>query len=295
MISRREAGKAIVASGVGLLAASRGTRGAEKINSVVRGVALGAQSYSFRDRGLDACVEGFRAVGLGECELWEGHITPRALQGEDLRKWRLEVGLTLFEQARKKFEDAGVHLHAYNYSFRRDMNDAEFARGFEMARALGVNIITSSANVSMSSRVDVFAKKYKMRVGFHGHDATDKPDEFSTAETFARAMQSASEYLGVNLDIGHFTAANGDPVDYIRQHHDRIVTLHIKDRKKNHGPNMPFGQGDTPIGPVLRLLRDQKWKIYANIEYEYGGENKGLDTLAEMKKCYTFCRKALEA
>ena len=90
-------------------------------------------------------------------------------------------------------------------------------------------------------------------------------------------------------------AANGDAVEYIRQHHDRIVTLHIKDRKKNHGPNMPLGQGDTPIGPVLRLLRDQKWKIYANIEYEYGEESQGLDTLAEMKKCYAFCRKELEA
>jgi sugar phosphate isomerase/epimerase len=294
-ISRREAGKVILAGGVGLLAASRGTRGAERIDSVVRGVPLGAQSYSFRDRGLDACIEGFRAVGLGECELWDGHVTPREIQGEELRKWRLEAPLSLFEQVRKKFDDVGVHLHAYTYGFRREMSDTEIERGFEMARALGVNIITSSAHVSVAPRVDVFAKKYKIRVGFHGHDQTDKPDEFSTPETFARAMRGASEYLGVNLDIGHFTAANGDPVDYLRQHHDRIVTLHLKDRKKNHGANLPFGQGDTPIGPVLRLLRDQKWKIYANIEYEYGEETKGLDTLAEMKKCYEFCRKELEA
>lgn len=293
MISRREAGKVILAGGAGLLVCGASAMG--RIDSVVRGVALGSQSYSFRDRDLDACIEGYRAVGLGECELWEGHITPRALRGEELKKWRLEAPLSLFEQARKKFDDAGVHLHAYNYSFRREMSDPEIERGFEMARALGVNIIASSAHVSVAPRVDAVAGKYKIKVGFHGHDATDKPDEFSTAETFERAMKGASEYLGVNLDIGHFTAASSDPVDYIRQHHDRIVTLHIKDRKKNHGANMPFGQGDTPIGPVLRLLRDQQWKIYANIEYEYGEETQGLDTLAEMKKCYEYCRKALEA
>ena len=107
-------------------------------------------------------------------------------------------------------------------------------------------------------------------------------------------MKGTSEYICINLDIGHFTAAGGDAVAYIKEHHDRIVTLHIKDRKKNHGANLHFGEGDTPIGPVLRLLRDQKWKINANIEYEYGEEIKGLDTLAEVKKCYAYCRQALE-
>jgi len=57
---------------------------------------------------------------------------------------------------------------------------------------------------------------------------------------------------------------------------------------------VPLGQGDTPIVEVLRLLRDNQWKIPANIEYEYGEEIKGLDTIAEVKKCYEFCRKALE-
>jgi sugar phosphate isomerase/epimerase len=294
-ISRRDAGKILVAGAAGLMLPRPRLFGAERINSVVRGVPLGAQSYSFRDRDLEACIAGYRAVGLGECELWQGHVEPRKVKWPELKKWRLETPLSFFEDVRRKFEAAGVHIHAYNYSFRREMSDEEIDRGFEMAKALGVGIITASANVSVAPRVDKYAAKHQIRVGFHGHDQTNNPDEFSTPETFARAMQGASEYICVNLDIGHFTAAGGDPVEYIREHHDRIVTLHIKDRKKNHGANLPFGEGDTPIGPVLRLLRDQKWNINANIEYEYGEEKKGLDTLAEVKKCYDFCRQALEA
>ncbi len=159
---------------------------------------------------------------------------------------------------------------------------------------MGVKYITASSQVRIARKVDTFAQKYKIMVGFHGHDNTRNPDEFSTAETFARAMDGASPYIGVNLDIGHFTAAGGDPVSYIKEHHDKIVTLHIKDRKQNHGANLPFGQGDTPIAAALRLLRDNQWKIPANIEYEYGEELKGLDTVAEVKKCVAYCRQALE-
>ncbi len=295
-ISRRDAGKLLLAGFAGFKVARERLFAAEWINSVTRGVQIGAQSYSFRDRPLDACIDAYRTVGLGECELYQGHIEPDEdkTEREKLRRWRLTTPLSHFQEIRGRFDNAGVLLYAYNYSFRKDMTDAEIQRGFEMAQALGVKHITASANVSIAHKVDEYAQKYKIMVGFHGHDETYKPDEFSTAETFARAMKGASPYLGVNLDIGHFTAAGGDAVEYIREHHDKIVTLHIKDRKKNHGPNMPFGQGDTPIVAVLRLLRDQQWKIPANIEYEYGEKIPGLETIAEVKKCYEYCRKALE-
>jgi sugar phosphate isomerase/epimerase len=100
-----------------------------------------------------------------------------------------------------------------------------------------------------------------------------------------------SPYFYVNLDIGHFVAAGGDPVSYLEEHHTRITNLHIKDRKKDHGANMPFGQGDTPIKAVLLLLKDKKWPIAANIEYEYGKE--GMDTVAEVKKCLQYCKETL--
>jgi sugar phosphate isomerase/epimerase len=125
-------------------------------------------------------------------------------------------------------------------------------------------------------------------IGYHGHSNTNDPEEFAKPESFATAM-SFSKYHGVNLDIGHFTAANYDAVAYINEHHDRITNLHLKDRKKNQGANLPWGQGETPIKEVLRLLRQKKWDIPANIEYEYQGQ----DAVAEVAKCYQFCKDAL--
>jgi len=260
-----------------------------KVNSVIDGVQIGAQSYSFRDRPLDEAIKAMTEVGLGECELWQGHVEPKDLKNKDLSNWRETVSLDEFKNVRKKFDDAGIELYAYNYSFRDTFSDKEIERGFEMANALGVKIITASASVSAVPRIDPIAAKHKIKVGFHGHDQTDKPNEFSTPETFAKAMDGHSKYMCVNLDIGHFTAAGFDPVDYLEKHHDRIVTLHIKDRKKNHGANLPFGEGETPIKEVLQVLKTKHYKIPANIEYEY----KGADPKAEVAKCYEYMKRAL--
>jgi sugar phosphate isomerase/epimerase len=292
-MDRREAGRRILGASAAAVAAAGGLRGAQWINSVVRGVQVGAQSYSFRDRPLGMAIEAMRTIGLGECELWQGHVEPQHLPAEQLTFWRETVSLSDFHQIRQRFDRAGIKLYAYNYSFSKEMNGAEFDRGFQMAKALGVRYITSSSYLSLIPKIQQYARKYKIVVAMHGHDETSDPDAFSTARTFEKALAMSQHYIAVNLDIGHFVAAGGDPVAFIKQHHDRIVTLHLKDRKKDHGANLPFGQGDTPIVAVLHLLRDNQWKIPANIEYEYG--KPGMDTVAEVQKCYEFCRKALES
>lgn len=267
---------------------------AQKPNSKIKGVQLGAQSYSFRDRALDEAIKAFVDVGLSSCELWSGHIEPNDMRGnakrEDLRKWRLTTPLNQFESIGQKFRTAGIDLYGFNYSFRDDYSDEEIARGFEIAKALGAKVITASSNVSTAKRIDPFARKYKMRVGMHNH-SNIKPNEFATPDDFTKAMEGMSEYIAINLDIGHFTAANFDPVDYLKKHHARIVTLHIKDRKRDQGPNVPFGEGDTPIKQTLLALQKGGWQIPANIEYEY----KGADTVEEVKKCYAYCKQALGA
>jgi sugar phosphate isomerase/epimerase len=268
----------------------------QRPDSTIAGVRIGAQSYSFRSQPLETMIESMRAVGLSFCELWQGHIeTDERIKSSEgpgrrdaLRKWRLSVPLDVFRGIRQKFEAAGVTLTAYNLSFQRDFTDEEIRRGFEMARALGVDVITASAHLSVIPRVAPVAREFKIRVGVHNHSKIAE-DEFATPDDFAAAMKIGPDIIVVNLDIGHFTAANFDAVEYLDQHHDRIVSLHIKDRRLHEGPNVPFGEGDTPITAVLQRLRDRRWAIPAQIEYEY----PGADTVEEVKRCLEYCRKAL--
>ncbi len=283
MYSRRDFGKIA-------LAAAPLSQLFGKVDSKVNGVQLGAQSYSFRDRPLDEALKAMTTIGIGEVELWQGHIEPpKGTSPEDLKKWRVAPEtLTQMKEVKKKFDTAGVHIYALNYSFRAQNTDEEIEHGMEMAKALGTKYITASSKVSLAGRINGIAKKHGVFVAMHGHDNTKDPDEFSTPESFEKAMAGNSN-IKINLDIGHFTAAGYDPLEYLEKMHKNIVTLHIKDRKKNHGDNVPFGEGDTNIKGVLQLLKAKKYPIPANIEYEY----KGADTVAEVKKCLDYCKAAL--
>ncbi len=259
------------------------------IHSIFQGVQIGAQSYSFRDRPVDQAVQAMREIGLGECEMWSGHMERpggKRMPREELRDWRLGVDLAEYEKVGAMFHEAGIDLYAFNYSIRDDFTDAEIERGFEMAKALGAQVITASSNVSVAKRIDKVARKHKIRVGMHNHSRI-RDNEFATPDDFERAMKG-TKYIAVNLDIGHFFGAGFDPVDYLRKRHDDIVTLHVKDKSKDD-VNKVFGQGDTPIVECLHLLRDKRYRIPANIEYEYKGE----DTVAEVTRCFDYMKKAL--
>jgi len=285
------------------------------IDSRVAGVRLGAQSFSFRDLprtvggdAVDAIIEAFTDVGLGECELWAPQVEPalgpaggrgvpataeveraRVKAREDMRAWRLETPIDHFHDIKRKFDAAGILIYAYNYSPNASFTDAEIDRGFEMAKALGAEIITASTTLDVARRIVPFAETHRMVMAMHGHsNPSGDPNEFSSPESFAAAMRM-SKYFKVNLDIGHFVAANFDPVAYIREHHADITNLHLKDRRKNQGDNMPWGQGETPIREVLQLLKREHWPIRAYVEYEY----RGVSPIEEVKKCVAYAKQAL--
>jgi sugar phosphate isomerase/epimerase len=309
MYTRREFGMLTLAGLVRLKPDTTGMGTAAAVN----GVRVGVQTYSFRDLprtpggdATDVVINAMTECGLTECELFAAQVEPQFNTGaggarggppspeaqkarDDLRKWRVETPLDHFRSIKKKFDGAGLAIYAYNYSPNRSFTEAELDRGFEIAKALGAEIITSSTTLDVAKRIQPFAEKHRMVVAMHGHSRVDDPNEFATPDSFAAALKM-SKLFKVNLDIGHFTAGGFDAVSYIREHHADITNLHIKDRRKNQGDNVPWGEGDTPIRDVLQLLKKERWPIRAYIEYEYPGKGSPIE---EVRKCYEYVKKAL--
>jgi sugar phosphate isomerase/epimerase len=235
---------------------------------------------------------GARGGRGGRAPLTPEQQAERQAATEKLAQWRASTNANTWKAVTRKFNDAGVDVALLCYNMQDAMKDADIEYGFTMAKALGVKAITTSTTLTMAKRIAPIAESHKMMVGYHGHDQTNDPNQTATLESYDTLM-AYGKYNGINLDIGHFTAANYDAIAFIKQHHDKITNLHLKDRKKDHGPNVAvWGTGDTPLKPVMQLLKAEKYGFPANMELEYGIP-EGSTIVAEAKKCFAYVKSCL--
>jgi sugar phosphate isomerase/epimerase len=213
-------------------------------------------------------------------------------RAEELRKWRLSVSMDKFRELRAKYDDAGVNIRIVKFGLNADMPDEEINYCFNVARVLGCKAITCEPPLSHTKRLGEIAAKHQIMLGYHGHSNMTSEEAFAKPSSWETAM-SHSKWNGANIDVGHFTAGNNfSPAEFIKKYHNRITNLHLKDRKMNQGPNMPWGQGDTQIKEILQLMKREKYAFPACIELEYPVP-EGSSVMAELAKCVQYCKDAL--
>ena len=280
-----------------------------KNRSVFNGVQVGVITYSFRSMpgSIAHLVQYCKDSQLGAVELMGDAVeqfagapaAPGNDPGEEALRdharlraaWREKVPMTKFAEVQKMFKDAGVNIYGFKPAgFGAKNSDAELDYAFRAAKALGANQVTVEfpGNANDTQRLGDAAAEHKIFVGYHGHTQ-------QTFDMWDEALRQ-SKYNAMNLDIGHYVAAGFDPIPLIKAKHDRIVSIHVKDRKNkaNGGNNMPWGEGDTPIREVLQLMSKEKYKFPATIELEYEIP-AGSDAVKEVAKCLEFAKKSLGA
>ncbi len=287
----------------------------DKPNSVFNGVQVGAITYSWRSMPSDAehilqyCKDcnisaielmgstGEPFAGAPEAPQFErGGLTADQKREQTeyygkLAEWRASVSMKKFEQLRKMYNQAGVSIYAYKPNALGSSNsDAEVNYALQAAKALGATHVTVELpkDAAQSKRLGEIAAKNKIYVAYHGH--------LQQTPTIWDEALAQSDYNAMNLDMGHYVAAGYDPLPLIKEKHQHIKSMHVKDRmSKEHGQaNVVWGQGDTPIVAALQLIRDNKYKFPTTIELEYPIP-EGSDAVKETAKCVEYARKALMA
>jgi sugar phosphate isomerase/epimerase len=284
---------------------------ASKIHSVVDGLHIGIQTFSFRGLRYPDVVSAVRQVGIGECELFSVQVEPTAADAPDIMKWRDTVPLDYFKDIRKKFNQAGIDVFTYNPRFGAggggrgrggpnaapangpagaappaapqapptpQITDAQIDRIFEFTKALGAKNISSGLSVDMAKRLAPFAEKYKTTVAVS-----------STNPDILAQIPPISPYFKLDVDIGDFTRAGHDSLEFVKENYQHILDIHLKDCKFK-GASVPFGTGDSHMKEVLEFLRDQKSQVRAMIDCDYPGTGTSVD---EVKKCYDYVKSCL--
>lgn len=301
--------------------------------SLINGVQLGVQTYSFRsmeDQSAEATLKYIKDCGMNATELmggpaesfagmpessvsrWAYYRLVRKQRDESLTAdeekemqemklaldayqkevadWRASVSMDAFEKFRKMYNDAGVQIYGFKpRAFGKDNTDAEINFGFKAAKALGASHVTLEhpSNDEHTLKLGKMAAKHKINVAYHGHE--------QQTPTFWDTALEQSKYNSMNPDMGHYIAAgNTNPIEFLKKYNERISSIHIKDRQtpENGKGNLLWGTGDTPIEEILQLMKSEKYKFPATVEFEYEIP-EGSDAVKEVAKCLDYCEKAL--
>jgi sugar phosphate isomerase/epimerase len=313
LFSRRDLGK------LALGALSVPAVAAKKIDSVVQGVQFGLQSYIFTGIGLpqdglvDVVIASMVESRLGECDLYAPLVEParfwdriraggqagtgatvppevasaRAQAREELAKWRMSVSLDYFRAIRKKFDDAGIEV--YGLSGFPGSTEEELSRTYEIAGVLGARLITLGVTLSAAKRIVSLAEKQSFLVGIQGNPnmSATNPDAIAKPENYEQAVSLSKSYW-ICFDIGDATGGGYDALKFVEAHHDRIALIYLKDRKKDR-LSVPWGEGDTPVAQVLRLIRDNKYPIRCYLDCDYKTTNRPAD----VKRSFEYAKTVL--
>jgi len=306
------------------------------VNSNFGGVHIGAITYSWRSMpgGLENIVKYCQECGISSIELMSGDLEtylgapenpmmaifrsmpppPPPKPGEapqrrrrpeftdeqraqiekyneDLKAFRLNIDMQKVAAARKLLDDAGIQAHIVKFSPSR-WSDEEIEYAFKVAKAMGAKGVSEEIGEEAAKKLAPFAEKHDMFAVMHQHM------QFAEVEGFSYDPYiEISPAIRFNFDAGHYFGSTGKhPNDIIRKYHDRIFSIHIKDKTgPNTDPpntNQVWGQGEMPLEDVLLLIQKEKWPIYCDIELEYDVK-PWSNAVKEVKTCVNYARQIL--
>jgi sugar phosphate isomerase/epimerase len=304
-LSRREFGKAVVA-GVPFTAAIAATRvyASEPLR-------IGVSTSSFRDLpramgrdNVDEVIRALKSARVTDIELALANVEPAppstgpfrggtpayprlivltpeevaATNGAyraELRMWRKQTPLSLFEGVREKLNAAGIAAYACAVTYDDSFTDDEIEITMRQVKALGASVVSSPMTIATAARLAPFAERHGLTVAIHNQVDGNSAAAIATGD-LDKAL-ALSPAFKLKLDIGNLTASNCDAVNELRARQARVSHVLVKDRLRNGGASQPFGEGDTPIGEVVKLLKASTGSIPVFVEYDYAGLRSSVE------------------
>ena len=270
----------------------------------IGGVDISVITYSFQagTEDMETIIQYCLDSKSDNIELMGNHVErtigmPRSRR--DSADWRANVSMKEFKKVKKEFDQKGINIFAYKpYCMSPRNKDEEIEYAMKATKALGADYVTAElTDETNTKRISYYAEKHDVKVGYHGHlQSTDIAWNFALDN-------SKNNYI--NLDIGHYIAVGGvntkeTLLKFIENNHDRICSLHLKDRNAptktnpDDRDNKIWGQGDTPIKEVLLLMQRNSYNFTATIEREYPIP-EGSNAVQEVIRCMDYCKSVLDS
>ncbi len=246
---------------------------------------LAIQSYTFHRFTLVEALDKTAELGIKYIEVYPGH----KLGG----KWGdrpFDFNLDTQTQRELKAMSAskGVKIVATGVFIPSVASD--WPKLFAFARSMEMEMITCEPSLADWDEVEKLAEQYGIRVAVHNHP---QPSSYWNPSLLLDAISGRSKLIGSCADVGHWRREGLNQLDCLNRLKSRIISFHFKDiasPETGDPHDVVWGTGVLDVEKMMEIMKEQQFKGYISIEYEYNWDN----SLPEIKKSIEYFNQVTE-
>jgi len=248
------------------------TSGADKL-----GWKLALQCWTNNKESVVQSIELAQKIGVKYLECYPG----QAISPDDKGKFGPEMTDAQIETVLKKCKDCNVQLiNCGVIGIPGKEEDAK--KFFAWAKKVGISTIVSEPAKNSLPMIDKVAGEAGIKVAIHDHP---KPSQYWNPDELGELVKDLKN-VGFCADVGHWRRSGLDPLDCVKKHADKFVSLHFKDvvptDDKKGWHDTVWGTGDSKAADMLAVLKQKGFKGSFSIEYEYKWD------VPTLQKCVEF-------
>ena len=152
-------------------------------------------------------------------------------------------------------------------------SEADVDRAFAYAERYGSDVFIGVPNYELTDYVLKKVKDTGIKVAIHTHGPDGAP--FPNIQKVAEVYKDPSLGIGCCMDLGHSVRMGEDIVKDIKKYKAWIYDIHIKDESEasKEGKTWEMGRGVMDFRPIVKVLRQIKYKGVVSLEFEKNGNN----------------------
>jgi inosose dehydratase len=199
---------------------------------------------------------------------------------------------------------AGIHIFLFTYDPQTAIAPASlYQRVAEGGAGLGANrLILSGGPVNSDGKLDeaalhrksgalmeaaTYARQQGLGMAYH-NELRDSRSGGIELEALLRETDPA--LVSFFLDAGHAYIGGVDVPAFFRQHHTRIVGLHLRDYRSKQGAppteldEAPLGEGDFDLKALAKAVEQSGWSGWVINEEDYANGSKPGSTAIKVAR-----------
>ena len=152
-------------------------------------------------------------------------------------------------------------------------SEADVDRAFAYAERYGSDVFIGVPNYELTDYVIKKVKETGIKVAIHTHGPDGAP--FPNIQKVAEVYKDPSLGIGCCMDLGHSVRMGENIINDIKKYKAWIYDIHIKDESEasKEGKTWEMGRGVMDFRPIVKVLRQIKYKGVVSLEFEKNGKN----------------------